>query len=87
MMQFQHLLVLVSNMKHEIKINKLQIQWLREMFESYQALMDGAFDEDATNELEKVKKYALPVIEELERAYEHKNKANINPYGKRNKKD
>ena len=67
-------------MKHELLINRKRIKFLREMFETYQSLMEGVYDEDCAIELAQVRKYALPVIEELERAYEKKYKRKINAY-------
>lgn len=49
-----------------ISVSKEQVFWLREMYETYQALMEGTPDEGNSEELKKIRKHVLPLIKELE---------------------
>lgn len=53
--------------KKSITVSKEQVLWLREMYESYNALMEGTGNNGNEAELEQVRKYVLPLIKELEK--------------------
>lgn len=50
-----------------ISVSKEQILWLREMYETYRALLEGTPDDGNAAELKQVKKHVLPLIKELEK--------------------
>lgn len=50
-----------------ISVSKEQVFWLREMYETYRALLEGTLDDGNSVELKHVKKHALPLIKELEK--------------------
>ena len=50
-----------------ISISKEQVIWLREMYETYRALLEGTPDDGNAAELKQVKKHVLPLIKELEK--------------------
>ena len=46
-----------------ISVSKEQILWLREMYETYRALLEGTPADGNAAELKLVKKHVLPLIE------------------------
>ena len=50
-----------------ISVSKEQVFWLREMYETYRALLEGTPDDGNAAELKQVKKHILPLIKELEK--------------------
>lgn len=51
----------------EILVSKEQVFWLREMYETHRALLEGTPDDGNAAELKQVKKHVLPLIKELEK--------------------
>lgn len=50
-----------------ISVSKEQVIWLREMYETYRALMEGTPDDINAAGIKQVKKHVLPLIKELEK--------------------
>jgi hypothetical protein len=63
--------ILINNKKimseKSISVSKEQILWLREMYETYRALLEGTPDDGNAAELKQVKKHVLSLIKELEK--------------------
>ena len=53
--------------KKSISISKEQVYWLKEMWGSYESMVEGCGDEGMASELKNVRKHAVPLIKELER--------------------
>ena len=53
--------------KKSISVSKEQVLWLREMYETYWALLEGTPGDENADELKQVKKHVLPLIKELEK--------------------